>query len=123
MSGVIMATKYMPTKHYNAGDVIFREGDLADGVYLICDGTVKIVKNEDGKETVFTTMGEDAIFGEMAVIDGGTRSASAIAETDVWCYVFNTVGFEKKLAELDPFMRGMFRVLVGTIREMNKRLK
>lgn len=61
------------------GDVLFREGDVADNLYLVVSGRVSIVIENplDHRETVIALMDGGDLFGEMALIDGGTRSAMA----------------------------------------------
>lgn len=60
---------------FAADDIVFNEGDSGRHMYIVRSGSVDIVKN--GK--VVETVGPNGIFGEMALIDGGTRSASAWA--------------------------------------------
>ena len=58
-----------------AGDLIYREGEVADALFLIEMGTVDIMPM--GKETVFATMGSGKGFGELSVFEHGPRPASA----------------------------------------------
>lgn len=110
-----------PTHHFKPDRHIFKEGDRPDGLYLICKGKVRITKKTSDDIITLAELGEGAIFGEMAMIDNKPRSASAVSVTDVWAYMVTTNDFEKKLGALDPFMKGVFRVLVNTIRESNRR--
>jgi len=48
-------------------------------VFVVLDGKVDIVKNSGADRTVIVTLGKGEFFGEMAVIDGSARSASAVA--------------------------------------------
>jgi len=64
---------------FKAGSVIFREGDEAHELFVIKSGQVRI---QIGNRTV-NELAADSIFGEMALIDGEPRSATAIAMTDV----------------------------------------
>jgi len=64
-------------KFYIAGDPIYKEGDVADALFLIEMGAVDIVPR--GKEVVFATMGSGQVFGELAFFERGTRPASASA--------------------------------------------
>jgi CRP/FNR family cyclic AMP-dependent transcriptional regulator len=63
---------------FQASETIFAEGDRADRMYLVKSGTVSLAK--DGR--VLEQAGPGVIFGELALIDRKTRSASAVAETD-----------------------------------------
>lgn len=114
---------YTPTRHYRKDSVIFREGDEADGVYYICAGEVEINVSQGGEKLVLAALGEGSIFGEMAVIDGKPRSATAIARTDVWCYVVNKQTFAHKMEQLEPIMQGLFRILTNSLRHMNDKVK
>ena len=64
---------------YDVGDVIFEEGSTGRELYVVLDGAVEIAKVNAGSKTVIITLGKGEFFGEMAVIDGSARSATAIA--------------------------------------------
>jgi CRP/FNR family cyclic AMP-dependent transcriptional regulator len=64
---------------YGVGDVIFEEGTTGRELYVVLDGEVEIAKMVGGRKTVIITLGKGEFFGEMAVIDGSARSATAIA--------------------------------------------
>jgi CRP/FNR family transcriptional regulator, cyclic AMP receptor protein len=62
----------------SAGETIFQEGEVAKTMYAVEEGEVDLV--QDGK--VIETVGPGGIFGELALIDHGPRSATAVAKTD-----------------------------------------
>lgn len=65
-----------------AGEIIFREGDDGDGLYIIIDGSVEIfARSAPERFHVLSRMEAGNYFGEMAIFDGGTRSASTRAMT------------------------------------------
>lgn len=64
---------------YDVSDVIFEEGSTGRELYVVLEGMVDIVKATGGSSTLIVTLGKGEFFGEMAVIDGSSRSASAIA--------------------------------------------
>jgi CRP-like cAMP-binding protein len=66
---------------YGVGDVIFEEGSTGRELFVVLDGEVEIAKVNGGSKTVIITLGKGEFFGEMAVIDGSSRSATAIAAT------------------------------------------
>ena len=66
---------------YDVGDVIFEEGSTGRELYVVLNGEVEIAKVNGGSKTVIITLGKGEFFGEMAVIDGSSRSATAIAAT------------------------------------------
>jgi CRP/FNR family transcriptional regulator, cyclic AMP receptor protein len=65
---------------YGKGDVLFLQGDLGDSLFVIVEGLVKVfLVSEEGSEMVLATLGPHQTFGELALIHGGARSASAMA--------------------------------------------
>lgn len=67
---------------YREGTVIFREGDVGDALYAVLEGTVRISRliPKVGEEAM-AFLEEGGHFGEMALLDEGPRSATAIAHT------------------------------------------
>ncbi len=107
----------MPNVHFSKNQIIFEEGYPADSVYLICDGTVEIFKNRNNEHISLAKLGEDSIFGEMAVISEKPRSATVMAVSDTWCYAINKDTFLQKLKGISPEVRHVFNELVEAIRE------
>jgi CRP/FNR family transcriptional regulator, cyclic AMP receptor protein len=64
---------------FDVDDVIFEEGSTGRELFVVLDGKIDIVKFNDAAKTVIVTLGKGEFFGEMAVIDGSARSATAIA--------------------------------------------
>jgi CRP/FNR family transcriptional regulator, cyclic AMP receptor protein len=64
---------------YDVDDVIFEEGSTGRELFVVLDGKIDIVKIIGASKTVIVTLGKGEFFGEMAVIDGSSRSATAIA--------------------------------------------
>jgi CRP/FNR family transcriptional regulator, dissimilatory nitrate respiration regulator len=73
---------------FAAGEMIFLEGDPADGLWIVEEGTVKIFKlNPDGGEHILHLCGAGKTFNDIAALDGGDNPANAAAlsaETKVW---------------------------------------
>ena len=64
---------------FGVGDVIFEEGSSGRELFVVLEGRVDIVKLNGASKTVIVTLGKGEFFGEMAVIDGSSRSATAVA--------------------------------------------
>ncbi|MEH2471486.1 CRP/FNR family cyclic AMP-dependent transcriptional regulator [Nitrobacteraceae bacterium AZCC 2161] len=64
---------------YDVSDVIFEEGSTGRELFVVLDGKVDIIKNTGASRTLIVSLGKGEFFGEMAVIDGSSRSATAIA--------------------------------------------
>lgn len=67
---------------FAASEVIFEEGSMGRELYVVLSGRVNIVKNLGPDAAVVATLGKGEFFGEMAVIDGSPRSASAVSADD-----------------------------------------
>ena len=76
--GVTMAIEKC-IDQFEVDDVIFEEGSSGRELFVVLDGKVDIAKIDGGGKTVIVTLGKGEFFGEMAVIDGSSRSATAIA--------------------------------------------
>ena len=94
------------------GEVIFREGDFGDALYVIVEGRVRISL----RAHVLDTLGERQYFGEMSLLDGEPRSASALAETDALLLRIRQEEFHRILAR-------NFDVALAVIRTLSRRLR
>ncbi|MGH4025153.1 MAG: Crp/Fnr family transcriptional regulator [Pseudonocardiaceae bacterium] len=64
-------------RSYRKGQHIFHQGDPGDAVFVLADGRVKVIfASEEGDEMIMATLQPPDVFGELALIDGGPRSAS-----------------------------------------------
>ena len=64
---------------FDVDDVIFEEGSTGRELFVVLDGEVEIAKVDGARKTSIIKLGKGEFFGEMAVIDGSARSATAIA--------------------------------------------
>ena len=105
-----------------AGHVIFREGDPADGIYLIESGTVAISANVSGGEArALSTLGPGSYFGEMAVMDGRPRSASATVATDCTLSFIPSDAMWRVLEQSPKVLISLMREFTGRMREFDRR--
>lgn len=77
-----------------AGEVIFREGDTAETMFVVRKGRVRITKKVRGGEKTFAILGPGEFFGEMAILTGQPRSATATALDDVTLLELDAKRFE-----------------------------
>lgn len=70
----------VPARTFKPGDVIFRQGDPANGeVYLVHQGTVEVRRTVDGEERILRTLDPGDLLGEVALFRQGPHSATAVA--------------------------------------------
>ena len=78
----MVVARKMREAHYAANELIFARGDPASGVHLVVEGRVRLsVLSADGHVLSFNHAGVGSIFGEIATLDGGLRTADATALT------------------------------------------
>jgi CRP-like cAMP-binding protein len=111
----LLAGAGAPTRAYKAGDVIFNEGDPAEELYVVKTGSVEIRLGN----RLLDTLPERSIFGEMALIDKGPRSATAIAATDVTLVPVAEKQFLFLVSRTPFFALNVMRVLVDRLRSSN----
>lgn len=63
-------------EHYEPGQVVFRQGDVGNCVYVIVDGSVEVVRSEGGEEAVLARLRAGEVVGEMALLSRSTRNAT-----------------------------------------------
>ena len=63
-------------EQYQAGDVVFREGDTGDAWYVLYRGAIEVLKHGATGEKKITELGPQACFGEISILDGSPRSAT-----------------------------------------------
>jgi predicted acylesterase/phospholipase RssA/CRP-like cAMP-binding protein len=82
----------------NGGEVLFRQGDAADSVYVLIRGRVRVyVREESGQETTVTELGAGELIGEMAMVTSEARSASVEATRDTQLAKLSRAGFDRFL--------------------------
>lgn len=111
---------------YRAEQVIFREGEPGDGMFIVVSGTVRISKHTVTGEEALAILEANSFFGEMALIDFLPRAADAIANTDAEVF-FIPLAELRTLLETSHQMAGrvlfaLCEVLTQRLRETNDRL-
>ncbi len=110
-------------RDYEPNDLIIDERDPSDDVYFILNGKVRVfVRAPNGKQTTLADIGDGEFFGELAAIDGQTRSATIIALTRVTLAkmpgrVFRTTVFDNRTVAEE-----IMRLIVSYVRMLNVRL-
>ena len=95
------------------GVAVFAKGDRGDAVYLVAEGSLRL--ESDGVPVAVRRRGEWV--GEVALIDNGERSASAIAQSDVVLLRWERESFHDVISEFPEVAYGIFRVLTRKLRQ------
>lgn len=109
--------------HYAAGETIIRENDAADALFLLAAGTVSVcLRLTDGnRQRRLSTITPGLAFGELALLDGGKRSADVIAADEpALCYVL-PIAKLRALASNHPAIET--KLIFNICRELSVRLR
>ncbi len=115
-----MAEAVIERKTLQAGDHVFKEGDEGSAAFVVQAGAVEIYKTINGQPTSLATLGPGAIFGEMALVDAKPRMAGARMAKGGTVIVVSKPTFEEKLKKSDPFVRGLLKILVENLRQIQQ---
>jgi CRP/FNR family cyclic AMP-dependent transcriptional regulator len=108
-------------RRYRRGEALFSEGDLSDRVLIVESGWVKVsVASPDGHEAVLGLRGPGQVLGELSILDGAPRSASAIALEPVEATVVRAAELTRALDEDAEVSRELLRELARRLRDADR---
>lgn len=111
-------------RKFDRGQVIFYEGDLGGSLYIIVTGTVKIVvMADDGREHILGLLHAGDFFGEVSLIDGKTRSATAIALDNVSVVMISREDFIRLIRKNPDMSLKIMVTLCERLRKTDKRVE
>ena len=101
--------------------VIFEAGDSADNLYLVVEGKVKLTRSTTAddltpRDSLLWLMGPSDMFGELSLVDGGTRSTTATTVTR--CSLLKTPG-----AQMRELVKGRHDVALAMLGRLSERLR
>ncbi len=125
-ASLLVLSKTMELQHYSRGEVLFWEGGVCSGLYIIEHGSVKLFRTSaQGRQHIVRIMEEGETCNEVPVFDGGTNpiNVEALDDTDVWVVEATAVS---ELMSTDPEfvhkiiqnLARMMRRLVNMVSEM-----
>ena len=112
----ILAPK-LKRRSFLRNDVIFHQGDPGDSLYCVVEGLVRVsIVSQDGRESDIALVLPGDCFGEMSVLDGGQRSATATAVEPTQALALSREDFLKFLGEHPPVAAQIIALLVRRLR-------
>lgn len=114
-------TNILHHRNYLANEFVFYQGDPGIGLYIIREGEVSIIRENDrGDKIQLATFSKGDFFGELALVDGEKRSASAITKADCQLAVI----FKPDLDEyIEKYPRNGIKILRGIAQMSASRLR
>ncbi len=108
---------------YLSDEVIVREGEQGDRLFLLLEGRVRVLKNyRSQNETLLNEFSALGYFGEMAILDGKSRSASIVTSERSRVLRLDGDRLRELLIQIPEISFEIFRVLTSRIREAEARL-
>ena len=110
-------------RSFPKGARVFHEGDTSDACYVIRSGEVRVTREHpDGRAIALATLGPGELVGELAMIDGGVRSASVEALTDVDLLAVSATDMRGLLERNAQITAKLVVALTKRLRETNERI-
>jgi CRP/FNR family cyclic AMP-dependent transcriptional regulator len=111
------------SKKLEKGQLLFREGDASDAMYVVKKGRVTITKTKGESEIELAEMGPGQMFGEMAFFDKKPRSANARAAVDSEIISLPFANLEAHFKAMPEWLKSMVKTINEHLREANKKIK
>jgi CRP/FNR family transcriptional regulator, cyclic AMP receptor protein len=111
-------------RRYGDGDTLFRRGDRGEGMMVVLSGHVRLsLVSIEGRELILREAGPGDVIGEIAVLDGGSRSADGAARGPVAVAFIGEAPFARIMAERPALQAKIMRVLCRRLRETTDQLE
>lgn len=110
-------------KKYHKGSIILLEEEAGAALFVIISGKVKVVRmGDDGREVILSILGEGDFFGEMAILDGLTRSASVVAIQKSELFMIHRGDFLKLLHDFPSVAIALLKELAMRLRKADAQI-
>lgn len=106
-------------RFYADGEVVARQGDVGDCMYMIQEGLVEIVLEEHGTEVVLREAGRNELLGEMAIFDRAPRSATIRAKGRARILTLDKRNFLRRINEDPSLAFRMIETMSHRVRELS----
>jgi CRP-like cAMP-binding protein len=117
-------SELLQTRNVAANQAIFWIGENGDELFIVQSGRVRLSYiNENGQEITLAVVGSGAFFGDLSLLDGGPRTATAIAQSDSLLWVLKRAAFFNFLEGHPKVAQVMVSTLATRMRENMEKLK
>lgn len=106
-------------RFYADGEIVARQGDVGDCMYLVQDGEIEIVLEEDGAGVVLRSAGRNEVIGEMAIVDHKPRSATIRAKGRARILTLDKRNFLRRISEDPSLAFRMIETMSHRVRELS----
>ncbi len=118
---LMLLDRHRETKH-QVDQVIVMEQDWGESLFLLKDGLAKVRRyTSDGEEVILSLLGPGDVFGEMAALEGASRSADVVSLTPLSLIKMRSAPFVSLLTQQVKFALSLARLEAGRLRDLNQR--
>ncbi|MFC2117598.1 cyclic nucleotide-binding domain-containing protein [Bacteroidota bacterium] len=110
-------------KLYNDGEIIIKQGDIGDCLFVIQEGKVEIIDESGGKEIKLAELGEKEFFGEMGLFEKDVRSCTVRAIGEAKVLTIDKKNFYKTIQKDPSLAFNLLEKMSHRLRETNKKLR
>jgi CRP/FNR family cyclic AMP-dependent transcriptional regulator len=111
------------TKEFRKGAILFNEGDPGNEMFVVQAGRVDITKRVGGMEKLLATMEQGEFFGEMSILNGKPRSATAVVAEDARLLVIDSKTFDIMLRANTEIALRMVKQLARRLHEADEQIE
>ncbi len=109
-------------RFYADGEIVARQGEIGDCMFMVQDGTVEIVVEKDGVETILRSASRNELLGEMAIFDRQPRSATIRAKGKARILTLDKRNFLRRINEDPSLAFRMIETLSIRVRDLSRQV-
>lgn len=106
-------------KIYHDTEIILKQGEQGDYMYVVQEGLVEIINETDGGEVLLALRGKDEFFGEMAIFEGEARSATVRALGEARVLTIDKKNFLRRIYEDPSLAFRLVQSMSARVRELS----
>jgi len=114
--------KGMTGKVYQDGDVVVRQGEVGDCMYMISSGKAEVLVKKGSKQVRLAVLGPRDFFGEMAIFDREKRSATVRAKGELRVIAIDKENLEKRIIQMPWLAFSLLEKMSSRIRQADREL-
>jgi CRP/FNR family cyclic AMP-dependent transcriptional regulator len=122
--GLADLARGMRVRRFRRGETVFHLGDPGDALFIVMAGSIKITLPADtGDEAILATLRAGDFFGELALLDGAPRSATAVAIEPTETYMLSRDGFRDLIATQSQMREALLATLAAEVRRLTNHVE
>ncbi len=109
---------------FNKGDAICQQGDRGSALFIITMGEADVLEeHKDGNITNLARLVEQAVIGELSIIDGETRSATVVAAVDTTCIVLTSWDLMATIQDRPLIAMDILKIVIARYRSLAEKMR